>query len=271
MDFQRWLCQGLPFVDELGQIAYEKKYFPIIENNVKTSETSQRGPIVLTSPSDIEYMERNLSKLNEMISSLDKSASYTFEPSNSFLKKAVYQTLEKICPSPQYKISRNSNHCIVVEKLDPVHALSRAEIEKVENQRCFESNMGFRMIFNDLVQSKKPIIGHNCMFDLMFMMKWFDKPLDLQLDGFKKRLHELFPYIYDTKFIASSGLIHGKKNENTALEDLYNQMLDSNNKLGSSRLQFRILSSNTSSDSSEITVPINQFHTAGKFIIHMNH
>ena len=88
--------------------------------------------------------------------------------------------------------------------------------------------MGFRLIFNDLVNCHKPLVGHNCMYDIMFLLRWLDKgPLETELSLFKFKIHDLFPYIFDTKYIAESGLIKGQNYDRTSLSDLYSQMKES--------------------------------------------
>ena len=88
--------------------------------------------------------------------------------------------------------------------------------------------MGFRLIFYDLVNSHKPLVGHNCMYDIMFLLRWLDKgPLETELSQFKSKLHELLPCIYDTKYIAESGMIKGQNYDRTSLSDLYSQMKES--------------------------------------------
>lgn len=66
------------------------------------------------------------------------------------------------------------------------------------------------------------------MYDLMFLMRWLDRgPLEGELSTFKEKLHELFPFKYDTKYIAESGLVNGQKYDRTSLADLYAQMKES--------------------------------------------
>jgi poly(A)-specific ribonuclease len=41
----------------------------------------------------------------------------------------------------------------------------------------FHAKIGFRRIFKELVRSKKPVIGHNCMYDFMFVFQAFHEEL----------------------------------------------------------------------------------------------
>ncbi|KAK3912234.1 Pre-piRNA 3'-exonuclease trimmer [Frankliniella fusca] len=62
---------------------------------------------------------------------------------------------------------------------------------------------GFTRIFRLLVQSKKPIIAHNCILDLMIMHKQFYCSLPKSYQDFKNNIHSLFPIVYDTKYMSS--------------------------------------------------------------------
>ncbi|KAF8285818.1 putative poly(A)-specific ribonuclease PARN [Trypanosoma cruzi] len=63
--------------------------------------------------------------------------------------------------------------------------------------------LGFRLVFNALVESRKPCVGHNCLADLLFLLASLDGPLPDSLPKFKRRMNELFPTVFDTKYIAS--------------------------------------------------------------------
>ena len=234
LDFQKWIYKGLPFVDANGQIALEKKY-NIGESNA-TATTSEgapatRTPLILTKLSDIEYLERNVKELRKMMDQPSDGPNsetgvneYVFESSNAFLRRAVYEYLEIHCPSSHYIISKTPEQNIKVKKVSAIVKEDYDNFVRAENNSKFESEMGFRLVFNELVRSKKPIVGHNCTFDLMFLLHWLDRPLSPDLDVFKERLHTLFPLVFDTKYIASSGVLNGQVFEDTVLESLYRQM-----------------------------------------------
>jgi len=63
------------------------------------------------------------------------------------------------------------------------------------------------------------------------MIRWLDTTLPTTFEEFRCRLHSLFPCIYDTKFLAISGLIgESLEYNNTSLEqcyDYYNKSISS--------------------------------------------
>jgi hypothetical protein len=71
------------------------------------------------------------------------------------------------------------------------------------------------------------------------MIRWLDTTLPPTFEAFRCRLHSLFPFVYDTKFLAASGVV-GESLEYSSLEQCY----DYYNKINSTK------SSSSSSSSS---------------------
>uniref|UniRef100_A0A1X7VK92 Uncharacterized protein n=1 Tax=Amphimedon queenslandica TaxID=400682 RepID=A0A1X7VK92_AMPQE len=81
-----------------------------------------------------------------------------------------------------------------------------------------EDIVGFRRLFQLLVESKKPLLGHNMLLDLAYMFDCFHEPLP----NFKATLHLLFPVIIDTKNISRAIRTKMDKYINkTSLDELY--------------------------------------------------
>lgn len=61
--------------------------------------------------------------------------------------------------------------------------------------------MGFSRIIHSLLQAEKPIIGHNCFFDLLHMYQQFYKPLPENLSDFQNELHKICPRSGESLFL----------------------------------------------------------------------
>lgn len=77
--------------------------------------------------------------------------------------------------------------------------------------------MGFSRVIEYLQAAKKPIVGHNLMFDAAFVFEQFVKRLPNSYIEFASKWTELFPATYDTKTLAASA---GEFNK-TALSHLF--------------------------------------------------
>ncbi|XP_069960246.1 pre-piRNA 3'-exonuclease trimmer isoform X2 [Cherax quadricarinatus] len=80
--------------------------------------------------------------------------------------------------------------------------------------------LGFTTIFRCLADHHKPLVLHNCLLDLMLIYKQFHQNLPPSYEVFKSNLHEMFPLIYDTKFIATE-LKYFYKEKNDQVRSLF--------------------------------------------------
>lgn len=214
MNFQTWIMRGLPFVNEQGETSLAKKF-------LQTETSVKKEMMNLSKQSDLEYMKKQ--EENFSIFMTDETAvEFLFEFSNSYLRRAVYMYLD-FHYEGKIEILKMKDQRVCVKKI-PIGGNEEIKKKLEEVSRVnFETGMGFRLVFNDLVKAKKPLIGHNCMFDILFMMRWFDRPLSQNLTEFKLHLNELFPILLDTKYIASSGVL-GRVYENTTLKELHDTL-----------------------------------------------
>lgn len=224
MDFQQWIAKGITFVNSKDEKAKAQMYNQVTTTSADTSTTTDStNRIVLTTSNDIEFMTRNMNNFKAVVND-DQQHEFVFEYCNAFLKKYIYQVIQADYPSVQ--LEKDSDGRLVAKKSN------QAEIE-AEQKLKYQHAVGFKQVFNDLITSKKPLVGHNLFFDLLFLIKWMDGNLDNTLDQFIPRLNELFPFVYDTKYIAASGAMNnGEKYDDTALDDIYNTMVLKKNKVG---------------------------------------
>lgn len=81
---------------------------------------------------------------------------------------------------------------------------------------------GFLEVVEWMVTSRKPIVGHNLILDLVQLINQFMEPLTDDYNSFKQTCNSLFPLIYDTKFMAHAILDPDSlTNNQSRLNDLY--------------------------------------------------
>ena len=91
--------------------------------------------------------------------------------------------------------------------------------------------MGFRLIYNALVAAKKPTIGHNMLYDLLYFMSALHGRLPDTLDEYKTLVNETFPLLFDTKHIQNNltdirEAIEAGPRESNCLEGLFRYLSD---------------------------------------------
>lgn len=88
-----------------------------------------------------------------------------------------------------------------VFKMPPEEYYKREARNHLENE-LLDNLTGFTEVFECLVQAKKPIVGHNCLNDLMLLITSFHCELPNKYKDFKIMCNDLFPIIFDTKHIS---------------------------------------------------------------------
>jgi hypothetical protein len=83
----------------------------------------------------------------------------------------------------------------------------------------FRIEMGFSLVVQELINAKKPLIGHNCMYDIIFVYNQFISKLPATYPQFIESWNKLFPFTFDNKVLAyKSGLF-----DNTTLGKLFTE------------------------------------------------
>jgi CAF1 family ribonuclease len=234
MDFGTWITKGLGYTNQNGEAFLKKKYLDCTPTSTETEATR----ITLTKDSDMAFLARNKQNLATFIAD-DSETKFVFEKCNPYLRKVLYQLME--FDHPKLTVIKTSD--------ERLQALKLSEVEKIERQRkivedgkvCFAAAMGFRLVFLDMIECKKPMIGHNCLFDFMFMMRWLDSPFKEgktdTLTDFKIKFNGYFPVVFDTKYIASSSITDGVIMD-TSLGELYQNLVASAVNSGVCKLRF---------------------------------
>ena len=87
-----------------------------------------------------------------------------------------------------------------------VKKISLEEKEETKRKKLLEF-IGFTSIIKLIIESRKPLVGHNCKLDLLYLYQTFIGPLPESYSEFKSLFNSLFPAVYDTRFISSQGIL----------------------------------------------------------------
>lgn len=122
--------------------------------------------------------------------------------------------------------SESGSRNLVIRKFNSVTA--RVQHLEKERQRQLDEQTGFTHVIRKLLESNKPMVGHNCLLDVVHLFEKTVMPLPEKLDTFKKMITSNFPTIYDTKLIAKDPPFSGAI-PITGLEILFGELCDSYN------------------------------------------
>jgi len=82
--------------------------------------------------------------------------------------------------------------------------------------------MGFALVVEELIASKKPIIGHNMIYDIIYLYNQFVDDLPNTYLEFIENWFGLFPLVYDNKVLSSAAEYFGR----TDLGKVYEKCLN---------------------------------------------
>ena len=81
--------------------------------------------------------------------------------------------------------------------------------------------VGFRSVFKMLVAAKKPIVGHNVLMDILFLISSVDKAIPSDLRGLRAYMADAFPEVWDTKILATCSDEVESMFESTSLQNIF--------------------------------------------------
>jgi poly(A)-specific ribonuclease len=205
---------GLSFVNE----ATETKVREEVEQKQQTRaeqlkqriseeeiDTSNRNYLPVPE-NEIEMINEAREKIQKVID--NKMVEAKFEKLSAFQRKLVYELLEREFNnklSTATKTGDNNRKFMVVTTKRTVEEELKIDADrKREDDTYLVDTIGLRLLLKEISQSKKLIVGHNCLMDLMYVTSQCFTSLPHSYEEFKKLIHQIFPNIIDTKFIASS-------------------------------------------------------------------
>jgi hypothetical protein len=222
MDFGKWIDHGIPYVSRSDMDFHRKKIFkaPPVAGSTPTSS------IVLSQPGDVECMEKSTKILKDLVDSEDPGATEVMlPPYNPFLRRYLYQVVETLF-ADSIVLSKSAENPMVLKAqkvtIEQKAKLAQDECDRQEAQ--FRKAIGFAAVYDLLTEYRGPIVGHNCLFDILFLLKWLEGPLPGDFAEFRALMSKTLPRVYDTKFLAAEGVsryANGTGGEDTTLQMCY--------------------------------------------------
>ncbi|PIK44614.1 putative poly(A)-specific ribonuclease PARN-like domain-containing protein 1 [Apostichopus japonicus] len=215
-DFNKWIYKGVSYLS--------------IEQEEELKSQMKQSPYNLARDIDDDYMLKEI---------LRKVRDWLMEEQEDVICLGEFDALQRLYLQLALKKAFPSVHVEIKDSGEVVASrLTSAESSTNEHQiaeNLLDNLLGFSKVIRLLIKSKKPLIGHNCLTDMLLIYENFIHPLPDKLSEFKKIIHDLFPVIIDTKILIREnrkslrGL--GIDIGSTALQSLYLTLKNSAAKL----------------------------------------
>ncbi|TPX68544.1 hypothetical protein SpCBS45565_g02978 [Spizellomyces sp. 'palustris'] len=189
-DFNKWISQGIPFVNHDDEAEVRQKIGVVAQGNDIPIEGANR-----------EFTDSTIQAVQSWLQNSSEKTLEVAAPS-SFHRRLIHQEIKKRYNSALS--TEGTAGYVTIRKLTNEERKlgSNNRVAYFENE--LEQLIGFRKVIEVISRSKKPVIGHNMMLDLCQTYEKFHRSLPENVQDFKQGLRNLFPVIYDTKYIAHS-------------------------------------------------------------------
>lgn len=218
-DFNKVFRDGIPFLTSLDQ---ERLKELVLERHSQTemaniASTTEKSPKFVSPPTnkalvDVPEEEKDFLEMVckdvEMFLQDDKQPHLSLEPCNGFKRKLIYQTVYAKYPkgvhldSLPVENSRLKYICVSRASEEEKKKIDQLKLQTALDE--VDEAAGFAKVIQMLSASKRTIVGHNMMLDVMHTLHQFSGPLPETLDDFKAMTNCVFNKIIDTKVLATS-------------------------------------------------------------------
>lgn len=196
-DFNKWIKEGISYMTLDEESALMEALNENKESASQSNNTNNSTPNVPDEHK--EFINQIREDLTGFFAdhALDK---LDLEPCSAYRRKLIYETIKSmrvdgIKTSTCLTSEHSSERYISITKIS-------LEEKSKDEQNLLNEAVGFSKVVQHLIRSKKPIIGHNALIDIIHILRHFISPLPEELSDFKLMLSELMPAVFDTKLIA---------------------------------------------------------------------
>lgn len=232
-DFNKLFTNGISFCnsieeEKLRQEIKEKQALRMDQIKVRASsdevEPSTRSFIPIPE-NELETFNNIRQQIQEIVDG--KVPEVMLDKLNKFQRKLVYELIEREFTnkvSTSLKLNENNRKDLIVETKRSEEDELKIEMNRQKDDEIYIAEVvGLRLLLKEISSSKKLIVGHNCLLDLVFLMAQCFETLPDDYNEFKLLTHRVFPNIIDTKFIGSSDKFK-ETFSSTVLEQLHQRL-----------------------------------------------
>ena len=244
-DFNKWICQGVPYLNNENLKKLTERLMSGNINKYDPKKISSFKNIVLYKEQDKirykDFYDQFMNFYNNKEEKILKHEKIVRHLMLYFLNKLDEDIRKKIFI--EYKveiIGEDVKSYLLIHKLNSYEEkLQKINQENNEIIALIKKEKGIKNIIEKIISSKKPIVGHNCFIDLLFIMSHFMDDIPKNFHTYKLKLkNEFGGGIYDTKYLYNTSNLNFGENldelnnkDNINLECLYSNLYEKNEKL----------------------------------------
>ncbi|CAK0811047.1 unnamed protein product, partial [Prorocentrum cordatum] len=219
MDWNKWIREGIPYAEKL-----KASLFPS-EPDKSTAPDVPQTRITLTKADDIEKTGTAIANFKAWLSDESRKDETEFEvmSTNAYLRRFLYETFAADFPdimAESRPTDQRGVSVFVALRLSEAQRAERAAAKRAASEAEFARKVGFTRVFKAIADAKKPVIGHNCMYDWLFAISHFEGPLPESYEEYK-HFTGCANYTWQEPFKFAPGPDKAHRFGSTALAEVY--------------------------------------------------
>lgn len=212
-DFNKSFKEGIPYLNQLEEKMFRDSCG--LNNDGENLSKQNKNPIIELKNKDKEFIDGICKLIDEWLKVEDLNEKLLLPPANSYQRLLIHQQIDI-----KYKNLTAQKKYIDGKTFLTLSKIDNREERREEKMGILDNLMGFRKVWDHMVTSGKPLIGHNCFLDLCQLYCKLAEPLPHEYLEFKSKLNQIFPVIYDTKYLCLT-LSFFKESQSNSLCDLF--------------------------------------------------
>ncbi|KAF9924876.1 hypothetical protein BGZ67_009030 [Mortierella alpina] len=190
-DFNKWVYQGVHYMTKSEEETYSRERTKMANNEYET---------IAVDAMNAQWIAGVIASIKAW--KIDGKAMnfINIQTHNAYQRRLVYQEVRRLWPTELHARGQSGHICITktTEKQLEIQLQQRQS----DVQRDVENSIGFRAVIDLLSACGKPIVGHNIVIDLAYILAQFVGPLPPTMEEYKKMIHDTFPNVMDTKYVS---------------------------------------------------------------------
>ncbi|KAF9087976.1 hypothetical protein BGX29_000536 [Mortierella sp. GBA35] len=187
-DFNKWIYQGVHYMTKEEEETYKRERTKAVNNEMDNIAVDAANTV---------WIAGVIQRIGEWKESKKALNFINIQTNNAYQRRLVYQEVRRHWPT-ELNARGQAGH-INITKITEKELELQQQQRQADLQRDIESCRGFREVIDILSACTKPIVGHNIVVDLAYILAQFVGPLPPTVEGYKKMIHKTFPTVMDTK------------------------------------------------------------------------
>ncbi|KAK3836158.1 MAG: ribonuclease H-like domain-containing protein [Linnemannia gamsii] len=190
-DFNKWVYQGVHYMKKDEEETYTRERTKAVNNEMDN---------IAVDAANTFWIQEVIQRIREWKDSKKALNFINIQTNNAYQRRLVYQEVRRHWPT-ELNARGQAGH-INITKITEKELEIQQQQRQADLQRDIESSRGFREVIDILSACNKPIVGHNIVVDLAYILAQFVGPLPPTVEGYKKMIHKTFPTVMDTKYVS---------------------------------------------------------------------